>query len=159
MTFSETDYAKAYKELYILLHYVPENYLEKLPAELVHHIEQNMDQDYDYDVNPDLSYRDNEKSYMTSLVLGNLFRDYWANPAQKEFLINKELKDKEDYEILVRELFDPNQVFVNHEEVKAESLDVEEEKNIEEAIQEDKQVPDVIRKNQIIEKIKQTDQS
>ena len=81
---TKAEYAKSYKELYVLLHYVPQRYLEKLPVKVIKFFEKNMDKDYDYQVDPNLSYNDNKKSYLTSIILGNLFRDYWATDEQKE---------------------------------------------------------------------------
>ena len=49
-----------------------------------------MDPNYDYQVDPNLSYNDNPKSHLTSIILGNLFRDYWANPSQREYILKKE---------------------------------------------------------------------
>ena len=55
---TDAEFAKSYKELYVLLHYVPKRYLEKLPVRVIKFFEDNMDRDYDYQVDPNLSYTD-----------------------------------------------------------------------------------------------------
>ena len=101
---TDAEYAKSYKELYVLLHYVPQRYLEKLPVNIIKFFEKNMDKNYDYQVNPNLSYNDNKKSELTSIILGNLFRDYWANPSQREYILKKEKQDREEHQRRLREI-------------------------------------------------------
>lgn len=121
---TEADYAKSYKELYVLLHYVPQRYLEKLPVKIIKFFEKNMDKDYDYQVDPNLSYNDNKKSHLTSIILGNLFRDYWANPSQREYILKKEKQDREEHQRRLREIYNPEGIFQNNKNLEAELIEV-----------------------------------
>jgi hypothetical protein len=122
---TKAEYAKSYKELYVLLHYVPERYLEKLPVKIIKFFEKNMDQNYDYQVDPNLSYNENKKSHLTTVILGNLFRDYWANPSQREYILKKEKQDREEHQRRLKEIYNPDGIFQNNRDLKAEFIEVE----------------------------------
>lgn len=122
---SDAEFAKSYKELYVLLHYVPQRYLEKLPVRIIKFFETNMDKNYDYQVNPNLSYNDNKKSYLTKIILGNLFRDYWANPSQREYILKKEKQDREDHQRLLNAIYNPDGIFQNNKNLEAEHIEIE----------------------------------
>lgn len=70
-----------------------------------------MDSEYEYKVNPSMTYLQHKKSDITEAILGNIFRDYWANPAQREFILKKEERDRKVYEEKVRDLYDPENIF------------------------------------------------
>lgn len=122
---TKAEYAKSYKELYVLLHYVPERYLEKLPVKIIKFFEKNMDPNYDYQVDPNLSYNDNPKSHLTSIILGNLFRDYWANPSQREYILKKERQDREEHQRTLKQIYNPDGIFQNNRDLKSEFIDIE----------------------------------
>ena len=122
---TDAEYAKSYKELYVLLHYVPQRYLEKLPVNIIKFFEKNMDKNYDYQVNPNLSYNDNKKSELTSIILGNLSRDYWANPSQREYILKKEKQDIEEHQRRLREIYNPDGIFQNNRNLEEENIEIE----------------------------------
>lgn len=123
---TQAEYAKSYKEVWEILKFVPKKYFEKIPSKLVQFFEDNMDSEYEYVINPNVSYLEHDKSEITEAILGNIFRDYWANPAQKEFIIKKEKRDRELHAKKVNELYDPENIFTEKEEdiikIKSEAL-------------------------------------
>ena len=106
-------------------HYVPQRYLEKLPVNIIKFFEKNMDKNYDYQVDPNLSYNDNKKSELTTIILGNLFRDYWANPSQREYILKKEKQDREEHQRRLREIYNPDGIFQNNRNLEAENIEIE----------------------------------
>lgn len=123
---SEAEYAKSYREVWEILKYIPKKYFEKVPSKLVTYFEENMDKTYDYKVNPNVSYLNNEKSEITEAILGNMFRDYWANPAQREFILKKEEQERRAYEEKKKILYNPDNIFDQTEDevmrIKSEGL-------------------------------------
>lgn len=137
---TQAEYARSYKEVWEILKFVPKKYFEKVPNKLVNFFEENMDKEYEYQVNPNVSYLEHSKSDITQAILGNIFRDYWANPAQKEFILKKEKREREILEQKKKELYNPNTIFSKKEEeiinIKSESLlpEVKQESSIEKFI-------------------------
>lgn len=123
---TQAEYAKSYKEVWVILKFVPKKYIEKVPNKLIDFFEENMDREYEYTVNPELSYLEHSKSEVTQAILGNIFRDYWASPIQREFILKKEKRDKEILEKRKRELYNPDTIFSKKEEdiinIKSEAL-------------------------------------
>lgn len=45
-----------------------------------------------------------------------MYRDYWANESQREFIIKKQNYDRMKIEELKREKYDPNKIFSNKDD-------------------------------------------
>ena len=51
---TQAEYAKSYKEVWVILKFVPKKYIEKVPNKLIDFFEENIDREYEYTVNPEL---------------------------------------------------------------------------------------------------------
>lgn len=91
--------AKAYREIYEILKYVPKSEFEKLPTEFINFIERNMARTYDYKVENIQDFEKQEMLEETRIILAILYRDYWAEPEKKQEIITrdkKQIKEKEE---------------------------------------------------------------
>ena len=68
---------------------------------------------------------ENKKSHLTNIILGNLFRDYWANPSQREFILKKEKEDREDHQRLLKSIYNPEGIFQNNKQIETEHIEVD----------------------------------
>lgn len=98
--------SKAYKEVWEILKFLPQKYIDKVPSEILNKIKNEMDINYDF--NPE---NDEEWLEETKAIIVMLFQDYWANKEQLEALniiyknrINIEEEKK-------REKYNPDEVF------------------------------------------------
>lgn len=105
------EYAKAYKEVVTILSYVPEEDLQKIPHSKINFYIENMDKEYEYILDEDIEFEEQEMSDITKAILANIFRDYWATPYQKERIEAKEKYDIEQEEERKREKYNPNDIF------------------------------------------------
>ena len=105
------EYAKAYTEVIEILKYVPEEDLKKIPEEKLEFYKKNMDSEYDYKINPNKEFEEQEMSDTTKAILANIFRDYWATPYQKERIEAKEKYDLEKLEEEKMEKYNPDNLF------------------------------------------------
>lgn len=112
------DYAKAYREVVTILSYVPEEDLQKIPKEKIDFYINNMDKNYEYKIDEDKEFEEQEMSEITKAVLANIFRDYWATPYQKERIEAKEKYDLEKLEEEKREKYNPDNIFKNRQHVE-----------------------------------------
>lgn len=106
-------YADALAEVAVILDYLEDNDYNKIPKEVIEIIEKYKNEDYIFEYDEDVELKNQELLTETKAILYNFFRDYWANPQQKEKIkqwqhedrIKAEIKKQEEYEY--KELF-PN---------------------------------------------------
>ena len=77
----------AYKEVYTILQELNEEELNKIPPKVVEVIKNNMNEEYNYDLDEELELKEQPMLPETKAILFNLFRDYLATPEQKEKII------------------------------------------------------------------------
>lgn len=105
------EYAMAYKEVIEILKYVPDEDVRKIPEEKLQFYKSNMDNEYNYKLNMTKEFEEQEMSDITKAILANIFRDYWANPYQKERIEAKEQSDMEKLEEERRQKYNPDNIF------------------------------------------------
>lgn len=116
------EYAMAYKEVIEILKYVPDEDVAKIPEEKLEFYRENMDIDYDYKIDEEKEFEEQEMSDITKAVLANIFRDYWATLYQRERILAKEKYDLEKLEEEKREKYNSDDIFKNRnrEEIHTE---------------------------------------
>jgi len=105
------EYAKAYKEVVTILSYVPAEDLQKIPQEKVNFYIENMDKEYEYILDENIEFEEQDMSEITKAILANIFRDYWATQYQRERIEAKEKYDIEKEEEEKREKYNPDNIF------------------------------------------------
>lgn len=107
----EDNYTKAYKEVIEILKYVPEESVNKIPQDIINMFKINMDQNYEFKVDINKGFEDQNLLEETKAIFANIFRDYWATPYQKERIEAKEKQDREKYEEEKRQMYNPDDIF------------------------------------------------
>lgn len=121
------EYAMAYKEVIEILKYVPDEDVAKIPKEKLNFYKENMDIDYNYKIDKEKEFEEQEMSDITKAVLANIFRDYWATPYQRERILAKEKYDLEKLEEEKREKYNPDDIFKNRNK---EEIHIEQNNNL-----------------------------
>ena len=112
----EDNYPKAYKEVIEILKYVPNESVEKIPETMIDTFKAKMDKNYDFQVDIDKSFEEQNLLDETKAIFANIFRDYWATPYQKEKIEAKEKYDRQKAEEEKREQYNPDEIFKNKKE-------------------------------------------
>ena len=81
-------YAKAYTEVLEILKYFSEEEYSKIPQEKINFYKNNMDKNYNYNINPNIDLSKQYISKEANAILITLFRDYFATESQKKTLNN-----------------------------------------------------------------------
>ena len=105
------EYAMAYKEVIEILKYVPDEDVQKIPEEKLQFYKSNMDNEYNYKLDMTKEFEEQEMSDITKAILANIFKDYWANPYQKERIEAKEKSDMENLEEEKTKKYNPDNIF------------------------------------------------
>lgn len=109
----EDNYSKAYKEIVEILKYVPEESVNKIPKEMRDMFEAEQLKTYNFQIDTEKNFEEQELLEETKAILANIFRDYWATDYQKARIIEKENQDREEWERQKREKYNPNDIFKN----------------------------------------------
>ena len=107
----EDNYSKAYKEVIEILKYVPQESVSKIPQTMIDTFKAKMDENYDFHIDINKSFEEQELLDETKAILANIFRDYWATPYQKEKIEAKERYDREKAEENKRKQYNPDDIF------------------------------------------------
>ena len=94
----EDNYPKAYKEVIEILSYVPQESVNKIPQTMLDTFKATIDKKYDFKIDINKSFEDQDLLDETKAILANIFRDYWATPYQKERIEAKEKYDRQRIE-------------------------------------------------------------
>lgn len=109
----EDNYSKAYKEVIEVLNFVPKESVDKIPQTMIDTFKAKMDNDYDFKVDINKSFEEQDLLDETKAIFANIFRDYWATPYQKERIEAKEKYDRQKMEEEKRERYNTDNLFNN----------------------------------------------
>lgn len=85
---------QAYKEVYEILKYVPEEDYKKIPNKILDKIEKNMDKSYLFEVTEFDDFQKQKMLKETECILAIFYRDYWATESERKIIIENEEKDR-----------------------------------------------------------------
>lgn len=141
----ENNYHKAYKEVIEILKYVPKESVDKIPQTMLDTFNAKMDNTYNFSIDINKSFEDQELLEETKAILANIFRDYWATPYQKERIQAKERYDMEKIEEEKRAKYN-NDIFKTKENNKPDNKVEEDNTN-------SNNLPIEVKKERFYEKI------
>ena len=121
----EDKYPKAYKQVIEILKYVPQESVDKIPQEMIKIFKANMDDKYDFRIDINKTFEEQDLLEETKAILANIFRDYWATPEQKERILEKEKNDREIEENIKREKYNPDNLFEKKQNVIQQNEEIQ----------------------------------
>ena len=114
----EDMYPKAYREVNEILKHMPQDSVNKIPIEMRLMFEKKMDLEYDFKVDEDKLFNEQELLTETKAILVNLYRDYWASDEEREEIIQNVkcalLKEEEEK----RKKYNPDDLFATKQKVE-----------------------------------------
>lgn len=113
----EDNYSKAYKEVIEILNFVPKESVDKIPQTMIDTFKAKMDKDYNFTVDINKSFEEQELLDETKAIFANIFRDYWATPYQKERIEAKEKYDRQKLEEEKLKKYNPDDILKKKENV------------------------------------------
>ena len=120
----EDNYPKAYKEVIEILNYVPKESIDKIPQTMLDTFKTKMDKEYDFTVDVNKSFEEQDILEETKAIFANIFRDYWATPYQKERIEAKEKYDRQKLEEEKMKKYNTEDIFKKKQQIN-ESKTVE----------------------------------
>lgn len=86
-------YANAFKEVDVILNNTDINLIKKIPSKFLHFIENNMNNDYNPNINLDIPIDEQHLLEKTDAILALIYRSYWASEQELLDLKSKMQKD------------------------------------------------------------------
>lgn len=86
-------YANAFKEVDVILKNTDINLIKKIPSKFLHFIENNMNNDYNPNINLDIPIDKQHLLEKTDAILALIYRSYWASEQELLDLKSKMQKD------------------------------------------------------------------
>lgn len=111
----EITYEKALAEAFAVIMKLEFSDIQKIPDEFLNTLKNNMDQEYYTTLNIDEEYIDNNLSEDTKGILGLVYRDYLTDESERKELVEGENKSKEEYQEVLRDMFQSDLVFKNND--------------------------------------------
>ena len=111
--------AKAYTEVIEILKYVPKEDVEKISKDKLKFYQENMDIEYDFKIDVNKNFEEQELSKTAKIILAIIFRDYWATPKQREKILKKEKYDMQQLELKKQKNYDTSDLFKKKKEIQS----------------------------------------
>ena len=120
-------YAKAYTEVLEILKYFSKEEYSKIPQEKIDFYKNNMDKNYNYNINPNIDLSKQYISKEANAILISLFRDYFATENQKKTLNSLLHQNQEKIENIKREKYSSDNIFSNNKNATVDNSEKEQE--------------------------------
>lgn len=105
-------YKRAYTEVIEIIKYFPNEEYAKIPLEKINYYKENMDKDYNFQINPNIELEKQNISKEANAILVTLFNDYFATDRQKEILNNLLEQNQQKLEKQKQEKYNPSNLFM-----------------------------------------------
>lgn len=106
-----TEYANAYSEVLEILKVISKEDYEKIPANKIELFKLNSNKEYEFTYDSEKTLDEQNVSKRAKVIIGILFRDYWATEVQREKIIRKQKNDRLILEEQKKSLYDIENIF------------------------------------------------
>lgn len=118
----------SYTEVYTILQDLDNEEYNKIPPVLIKTLEENMNKDYEYELDDDLELKDHKMLPETKAILFNLFRDYLATSEQKQKIIKMQNEERAKNELKKQQKYETD-IFKN-KKVEQQANAIQDEKSL-----------------------------
>ena len=104
-------YNMAYAEVLEILKYLPESELRKIPQDEIKFLENNMDKNYKFAIDPEKALEEQNISRKANAILVVYFKKYFTNDVQKQKLNEILTRNQQIVENEARKKYNPEDIF------------------------------------------------
>ena len=125
------EFADASSELIEILKYLPQNEVEKVPQKLRSFFTKVANKNYVTKIDPNKSMQEQDIKEKTKDLITVLYRNYWCNEDERTSLDKKLIENDKKYEEMLREKYNPDNIFeVKAKEKEEHKEEIKEEKEL-----------------------------
>ena len=111
MIYTEEQYRKAFKEVLVILDYIPKSEYEKIPQNVIEKLKNKADNTYQFNLDFSKNLNEQNISEITKAMLENFYRDYWVTDIEKQKILEEEKIKREEIEEEKSQTHNPNEIF------------------------------------------------
>ena len=104
-------YRNAFKEVLVILKYIPEDEKARIPEEKIEFLKRNQNLDYNFNFDCSIAIEKQSISREANAIILNLINDYFLNDDKKEKLAKILEFNEKKYQEILRKKYDPNNLF------------------------------------------------
>lgn len=113
MIYTEEQYRKSFKEVLVILEYIPKTEYEKIPQDIIERLKEKADNTYQFNLDFGKNLNEQNISEITKAMLENFYRDYWVTDVEKHKILEEEKQIREEIEEEKRQKYNPDDIFKN----------------------------------------------
>ena len=119
------EFADASAEIIEILKYLPQSDVEKVPQKLRSFFTKVANKNYVTKIDPNKSMQEQQIKEKTKDLIAVLYRNYWCSEEERTSLDKKLIENDKKYEEMLREKYNPDNIFEVKEEHKEEKETIE----------------------------------
>lgn len=101
----------AFKEVNEIINIMGEKYKEKVPNQLLELLKREEEKEYSTKIKKDLPFEKQSISRTALILLNYINRNYWLEEDKKEQIKQEYRKNEEKYQQILREKYNPDEIF------------------------------------------------
>lgn len=116
MITNENNYERAYSEFCCLIKYLPKEYIQKLPTELMRFLKNQFNPKFKIGIDTNKSLLEQDFSERTKDLIAVIKYNYWSTDEEKKELKKAFNENENKLQMELNKKFNPNDLFINHTE-------------------------------------------
>ena len=115
---NNTDYSKAFKEVYIILRVFGNEIIDKIPIRMMNFIEENMEKNYIFFINEKIPIESQNFRNETLGIISLIYRDYIASKEERKKIIEDDTDSLNKLQAELSEKYNYDNLFKNESKNK-----------------------------------------
>ena len=107
----EKQYKMAFKEVLVILNFIPKEDYDKIPKDIISILQKFQDNTYKYNLDFDKEFKEQNILDETKAILANFYRDYWSTIDEKRKIVDRENIERLRVEEEKRKKYNTDQIF------------------------------------------------
>ena len=110
---NNSDYSKAFKEVYIILRFFGKEIIDKIPISMMNFIEENMDKNYIFFINEKIPIESQNFRNETLGIISLIYRDYIASEEERKKIIENDVARLNKFQADLSQKYNYDNLFKN----------------------------------------------
>lgn len=111
------NFPNAYKEVYVILNYIEEESVKKIPPEFINMLKEKMNENHEFNYDERINFEEQKILQETKVVLAYIFLNYWGTKEQNDRIMKK-FNDDIKKEEQSKPKYNPDELFKKNKQIQ-----------------------------------------